>query len=1088
MRERVTAELDRRSPGARLVAIASSLVLSLCASASAESDSPSEFRIWPSKDETRAGDRPVGSVDLEQLADIEGSHAPVATGAPSGFTFVPRKSPLAALELRIGNKGDTRPGQIGLYRWRGSREATIAADPIWTDSVDLEGRDAVRVHRFRIDREVETGATYYVELRADGRGSYLIKHSDGADAYRDGELYTRDRFWPTRDAWFRTFTSGGAAPKWRPPELVVPSAGLPLHEPRAQSRPVSRRSYFQRVARFSHARRVSAWNACGARTEEFALLEAFLYRASCENGRCDEKYARGARDFYRDAFAWRACRKGSTLSTAVPAAIDGRPLRCAASCEASAEVVWNPMARATTAYLWTRDSKAYTDDDRALVRALLADLAERLWEKRELGTHNRALQYMTLYRVTSDLVPEHPRARAWRRYSDRIFDDLRRAGDMREDSSEYAAVVWWPAILEYLEVTGTRSETFREPWFRALVERAYHVMTPIGPAADFGNSVGFGRDVAGWVWLFETAAREYGEPRFREAAHRAFAFHDGWVRDRQPEVDALEQTMASLAWAYFATDDALAAAPPPPRREVPLSVATAPSAALRALAPGERLARSFVADASPLARIDLTVSVDPPQRLEIELRDESAPDRPLYRDRLASSAEGAIRAYPFVELEPGRRYAIEVRAPQGADPGAVRAGVASDGALAVSAFSLDGLGSTVTTRRPARARPREELGPPPYDTFTLEDRHVPDKLVLRSGFEPTAFHAVFNLVRAQGHGEEELGALVSLVDRGSLLLQDGPFPYWMHQLHREDESRPVVVRYAGGSASEDPVSLEVAHFRDARDATVARLAWTEPGARGARVERSVFFAKRRFLLVRDCFASAAPMEASFGSVWHATDVDPVRGARWVDAFVRSPLANVFRLRNRSRRLWIAFPEQKGTRVEAFHEDSYPAPDPACAEQVDADIVAPACRSGPPFVVAQRFAGPLGPGGDRCAETLLVPHATSTSGAELHADMRVLARTRRGVAIELGVEGDDEHGDRRRESWLFVDDPLGEGIDAVGASVRARYLLARASANLGAYVFALDAQRVRWRDVDHEWDVPVSVELGGSPSEPSGAMP
>lgn len=1046
-------------------------------SAAAADDGLREFRIWPSANETRAGDRPGGRVDVEQLTAIDGSHAVATRGAPTGFTFVPRATPLAALELRLGNMGDVRPGQIALFRWRGSREATLAGAPVWADAVDLDGHDTPRSHLFRIDREIEIGATYYVELRAGGRGGYLVKHSDDWDAYRFGQLFTQGRFWPLRDAWFRTFTSGGGAAGWRPPELVVPDASLPAHEPLGATSAVSRRSYFQRVARYAHLLRASSWNACGRRTEEYALLEAFLYRASCESGRCDEKYARSARDLYRDAWSWRACRSGSTLAARTPGGIDARPLRCAATCEGNGAVEWNPMARATTAYLWTRGSKTYTEADHELVRALFADLAERLWERRELGTHNRVMQYMTFYRIVADLVPEHPSAREWRRYSDRVFADLRSAGDTCEDSSEYAGVAWWPALLDYLAFAGIERETFAEPWLRALVERAYQVMTPIGPAADFGHSVGFGRDVAGWVWLFETASRQYDEPRFREAAQRAFSFHDGSVRDRPPEVEALDQTMASLAGAYFAADDSLAAAPPPPLHEVALAGASVAAVGERSLAPGERAARSFVAEAATLVRLDLPIASA--RAVQIELRAEADPESPLYRDRLVP-VDGRLRAQPFVELERGRSYVIEVSAP--ADAESVRVGTADDDALAVRAFSLEGLGSVVTLRRPMRERPREELGSPPYDLFTPGEGRVPDKLVLRSGFEPTAFHAVFNLVRAFGHGEEELGALVSLVDGGSLLLQDGPYPYWTHERRREDESRPVVVRYAGGEVEEAPISLEVEHFRDAREATVARLAWVEPNARGARVERSVFFAKSRFLLVRDCFSAAVPMEASFGSVWHATDVDPQRGARWVDAYVRSPLANVFRLRNRSRRLWIAFPEQKGTRVEAFREDSYPAPDPACADQVDADVVAPECRSGPPFVVAQRFVGTLGPGGDRCAETLLVPHAKSTPARELAAGVRVVARGRRAVALELALSRDGASGASRDESWFVVDDPVGEGLQSGDVSVRARYAIARASTGRVPYLFAADATTVRWRDIDRTWELPVSVEVGGSLSQ------
>lgn len=1063
---------------------------------------PRAFRIWPSPSQTRApetGEEPagasVGTPDVEQLEEIPGSHAPIAEGEPSGFTFVPRRAPLAAFELRLGNKGDVRPGRIALYRWRGSREATLADDPLWTDRIDLDGRDAPRVHRFRVGLDVDVGATYYVELRADGRGSYLIKHSDGRDAYPDGQLFTRGRWWPTRDPWLRTFVRGDVQRQWSAPELVVLGAALPAHEPAERVVAASRRTYFQRVARFAHARRAAARNACGRRAEEAALFEAFLYRASCEEGRCDEKYARSARDLYRDAWAWRACRKGSTLARRRDAGIDARPARCANVCESDDAVEWNPMARPTTAYLWTQSSSAYTEADRALVRALLADLAERFWEKRELGTHNRALQGMALYRAVSDLVPDHPHAPEWRAYSDRVFRELRGAGDTREDSSEYATVVWWPALLEYLSISGLESDAFAEPWLRALVERAYQGMTPIGPAADFGNSVGFGRDTAGWVWLFEAAARQYGEPWFREAARRAFAFHETSVRDRPPEVDALDQTMAALAWATFATDDRLAAAPPAPRREAPIAAATVEAAREVALAAGRTAGRTFASDAPTLVRIQARVVSPPGAAVDVVVREAATGGATLYRERLRADADGVVRALPFLTIAAGRDYRIEVAAPSDGPESGVRVDVGDDGDLALQAFSLEGMGSVVTTRRPVRPVAREDYGPPPYYMYAFEDRRVPDKLVLRNGFDRDAFHAVFNLVRNQGHGEEELGALVSLVDGGSLLLQDGPYPYWTHQLARQDESRPVVVRYAGGRDAPDPVSLDVRLFLDAREAAVARLAWTEPGARGTEVARNVLFAKDGLMLVRDCFASPVPLEASFGSVWHATDLEAEHGATWYDAFVRSPLANVFRLRNRSRKLFVEFVERPGARVEAFLEPSYLPTDEACAARPDADTVAPDCRHGPPYVLAQRFAATLEPGADRCVDTLLVPHAASTPGARVHEGVRLLARGRRAIALEVRApdsrtarDGGAPRAPAEAATWLFADDPLGEGLEAKDLSVHATLVLARVRPDGAPYVFALDATRVRWRGVDRSWSSPVSVELGGSLPPTNGARP
>jgi len=1045
---------------------------------------PPRVDFWPAAEDSSY------RISVEQLEAVGGGR-PSVDGQGVGQTFIAVDSPIARLDVKIGNMGDGRPGQISIYRWRGSHAETTATRALWSDGVDLSGADTIRLHSFWPSLEVEPGATYFVEFEASGRGPYRIAHSgDESDSYKEGALRWRGSWRKNDDLWFRVFTTASYRTR-RSSSAVQTRAPLDTSASQLKSVPPPRRfpritgrSYYNRVARYANAVRPSSLNSCGRKGDETALVEAFLYRASCEAGKCKEQHARWVRDLYLDFYFWRACAADATLAP-VP---DPREARCADVCE-SGKVGWNPTRRATTAYLWTRESDVYSDADRIRILAAFADLGRHIWTTREYGTHNRALQQATTFRVLSDLVPNAPEAEEWRRYSDRVWEELFEAGDTREDSTEYASVVWWPAVLEYLAVTGSEAEVFADPRFRAWVERAYQLMTPIGPAADLGNSVGFGRDVAGFVWLFEAAARHYREPRFRDAAQRAFRFHSGWVRDSQPASDALGQTIAALAWAHFAVDESVGVAPPAPRSEQLENSPLANSAHDWEAQTNAPVGQRFEFPDVPLVRLALRSRGGSAKSVEVTLWNwvsDAGTTRagvPLFREVASVSADGRIEVFPFIDSEPRDALYLEARPVDGSlqlagsKPDASRApeittlvdsALTEPGAdLWFEVYSLAGLGSAVTERRWVSQRPRSELGPRPHHTFEFGSEQVPDKLVLRSGFAEDSLFAVLNLVHFFGHGEAEQGAVVSIVDGGSLLLQDGPTPYWEHQRQRQNESRPIVQRFSGGTLTAGFSPTEVEHFRDARAATVARIAYNEPKGWGARVERRVFFVKDRFMLLRDCFSALQPMDAHFGTLWHPTDLGNVHAGNWFDAFARSPTANVFRIRNRPRRLLTYFVPRENVMTEAFVEDTY-LRGAECNASRNSDVVPGHCRAGPPYVLSHSTNGRLGPDARSCIDSLLVPHAVSESAAELAQQVEVLKADDDTLALELQLG---------RERWLLIDDRSGSAINLPGLNAQLGYAIAREEVGVAPYYFASEARRLKWGNVDRSWNVPVSVEVG-----------
>jgi hypothetical protein len=108
---------------------------------------------------------------LDQHQTVQDPAVPamaIATGAiTAGQTFVPLERSLLRMDFRLDNAGDSRPGRIRLYRWRGSYHEKIEHGSLFEEVVDLSGAAGSRTHSFVPRLEVEPGSTYYVEFGGD---------------------------------------------------------------------------------------------------------------------------------------------------------------------------------------------------------------------------------------------------------------------------------------------------------------------------------------------------------------------------------------------------------------------------------------------------------------------------------------------------------------------------------------------------------------------------------------------------------------------------------------------------------------------------------------------------------------------------------------------------------------------------------------------------------------------------------------------------------------------------------------------------------------------------------------------------------
>jgi hypothetical protein len=1057
------------------------LLCLLVASASPARPEPRGWKLWPSPfDGTETPDQ-------AQTSAIRGSHVGARAGEPVGQVFVPQRSPLLRLDLAMDAGKDTRPGLLRLWRWRGSYPATVSRPPLFESDVAMGGDVGFEVHSYFPRIPVEVGQPYLAELSVEGRGPVRLRHWAGPDTYPEGWLLrggkrAQGRFagW---DLWFRTFSDpapGATAPAQAEsrPSLDEPRWSPPP-EPRGGARQPSADAYLERVRAFADVTRKARVEACRQKLGGRALLEAVLYRASCQNGRCDESHAEAVRRMLLGAHAWLLCGR-----------LEGR--RCQPACDPTEleHIGYEWLERPSLAYLWTRDSKRFSPQDHARVRELLTAAGRSYWEHREVGFHNRAMQAAVGYLLLAQLFPDAPQAKAWRGYADAVWQEFWAARDSPEDSAQYQAYGWWPSLLLYTELAGLEDEVWSDAGFRALVERFYQQTAPLGVLPNYGDDSGWSRDGGGLVFLFEKAGAWLREPRYRWLARRLFDYHSSHARDDPPRDDSLYRSLPVLGLAYLAADESLEAVPPAQRHEEAFAEQRATPDTWWRVEPGEALGQTFLAGEGPLVRLELLVDgLGSAAPFELSIwrwlgdRKSSAARAPLFRSTApAAPSAGRVVMRPFLELERGAPYYVEVERREAplalggaggtGDPYPAGRRVASGepraGDLWFGAWTLSGDGSAVTWRRRFENLPRETWGQKHWRRYRARDERVPDKLVLRSGSRPEDLFVLVNLLGLYLHGHPEVGAVTSVIDGGSVLILDAAYPYGPYRAVRENESAPLLRRYWGGSAGAPGRHARVLRFDDARDVTVAAVGFRESAGWNVEHERHFLFAKNRFLLVRDRFSFPEAMEVAAGPVWHAGHVGRSHGAHWFDVSTPEPLSDVWKLHNPERYALLWFVPREGWVASAVDEPVFHPP--GCAPRPGASRVSAKCRFGPSWVISQRRTGEVPAGGSLWFDTLVLPHGPDAAPRELAKGVRVLHAAGGNLALEVALG---------EERWTVVDRPGGGAIEVPGLATDARTALVRTRPGAPPYVFAQEATRLELDGVSLHWPVASSVELGGS---------
>lgn len=193
-----------------------------------------------------------------------------------------------------------------------------------------------------------------------------------------------------------------------------------------------------------------------------------------------------------------------------------------------------------------RDLRAAGDlspADLASVEAELPRMLDVMLAFPEWGGHNRAIIRADALDLAARVLPGHPQAASWKAMADALADDSVDRWEI-EDASTYHPV-WLYYLLRLLERRGAVAG-LRSPHLRWYLEYFLQLLAPHGTVPDFGD--GEWRSTALlYVPVFELAARETGDPRYRWAAARV------WDANRHLLDPGAAGTFPPLAWELIDT-------------------------------------------------------------------------------------------------------------------------------------------------------------------------------------------------------------------------------------------------------------------------------------------------------------------------------------------------------------------------------------------------------------------------------------------------------------------------------------------------------------------------------------------------------
>lgn len=163
------------------------------------------------------------------------------------------------------------------------------------------------------------------------------------------------------------------------------------------------------------------------------------------------------------------------------------------------------------AYLYIKDSKAISQNDRKIIERGVADCANFLMNYPEWGPMNRAILRSETFFYANLGLPNHPDAPKWKRMAQVLSSDSYQRWE-EEDAAGYHPV-WLLSLMRMVDATGD-SYFYRSAIPRYYFDYFVNLTTPAGLIADFGDAR-WPSDWYRFIPIFEKAAAEYNEPMYK---------------------------------------------------------------------------------------------------------------------------------------------------------------------------------------------------------------------------------------------------------------------------------------------------------------------------------------------------------------------------------------------------------------------------------------------------------------------------------------------------------------------------------------------------------------------------------------------
>lgn len=151
------------------------------------------------------------------------------------------------------------------------------------------------------------------------------------------------------------------------------------------------------------------------------------------------------------------------------------------------------------------------------IEAIIADSMGYLLRTAEWGAMNRSMLRAQSLAWAVRVLPDHRLNSLWRMQEHALANDNWGNWEI-EDSTAYHGI-WLYALMGYAACRDRMEELFKTPEMRYYADYFLNLMSPAGMIPDFGDA----RWLSNWphfLVFFETAARQYGDPRMKWAARQ----------------------------------------------------------------------------------------------------------------------------------------------------------------------------------------------------------------------------------------------------------------------------------------------------------------------------------------------------------------------------------------------------------------------------------------------------------------------------------------------------------------------------------------------------------------------------------------